>query len=92
MSVTAEEGIGEGSGGGRDGDGWWAWTLRPKRSALSLMGTLSTSVPSFVTQMCAGRRGSAAKPGRRKVLMVSARWRTGDIIGGRRREYLLNIV
>ena len=28
-----------------------AVTLRPKRSALSLTGTLSTSVPSFVTRM-----------------------------------------
>ena len=52
----------------QDGGGRWALTLRPKRSALSLIGTLSTSVPSFVTQMWPGRRGSAAKPGRRKLL------------------------
>ena len=51
----------------QDGGGRWALTLRPKRSALSLIGTLSTSVPSFVTQMCAGRRGCAAKPGKRNA-------------------------
>ena len=45
--------------------GLWAVTLRPKRSALSLTGTLSSSVPSFVTRMRAGCRGSAAKPGNR---------------------------